>query len=47
MPIDFALVRLSTISNSRLIKNSSNRIDAIVIYLLKSLYITIAQPTRF
>jgi hypothetical protein len=42
MSIDFALVKLSAISSSRLIKNSGNRIDAIVICLLKSLYMTIA-----
>jgi hypothetical protein len=41
MFIDFAFVKLSTINSSCLIKNSGNRIDAIIICLLKSLYMTI------
>jgi hypothetical protein len=41
MFINFTFIRLSIINNSRLIENSGNRINAIVIYLLKSLYITI------
>jgi hypothetical protein len=42
MFIDFALVRLSAISSSCLIENSGDRINVIIICLLKSLYITIA-----